>query len=324
MTIAYTDFWSDFDSQTLPLTNRIKNVVPNIKEVDDIMESDFLLFSCLGEKHWMAPDNCVKIFYTGENITPDFNACDYAIGFDWLDFGDRYLRFPLYYLYGDICDKMEKKHINIPEKLDRQFCSVTISNTNRNSIFKELFDKLSSYKKVDSGGQWSNNVGGPVKDKFSFDLNHKFSLVCENTSYPGYTTEKIVQAFAANCIPIYWGDPAIGKVFNKDAFVNVLDYSSIDGVIEKVKEIDNDDCLFMKMQRTPALLGDEYTKEKQFANLDAFFANIFKNPVAQAKRRNRDCWGRSYISTRQSLYFEKEDIPYGLKLKMLINGMLHR
>jgi len=36
-------------------------------------------------------------------------------------------------------------------------------------------------------------------------------------------TEKIVEAFAANCIPIYWGDPSISKVFNSKAFINVLD-----------------------------------------------------------------------------------------------------
>lgn len=102
MKIAYTDFWPDFNPETLPLTKLIKSL-GDIQVVESLEDTDFLLFSCMGQKHWFAPDRVVKIFYTGENITPDFNACDYAIGFDWLDFGDRYLRFPLYYHYDDIC-----------------------------------------------------------------------------------------------------------------------------------------------------------------------------------------------------------------------------
>ena len=39
--------------------------------------------------------DCVRIQCTGENIRPDFNITDYAIGFDFINFDDRYLRWPL-------------------------------------------------------------------------------------------------------------------------------------------------------------------------------------------------------------------------------------
>lgn len=39
----------------------------------------------------------IRIFYPPpENLVPDFNICDYAIGFHYLDFEDHYFRFPLY------------------------------------------------------------------------------------------------------------------------------------------------------------------------------------------------------------------------------------
>ncbi len=41
--------------------------------------------------------NTKRVFYSGENQAPDFNLFDYAIGFDELDFNDRYLRAPLYF-----------------------------------------------------------------------------------------------------------------------------------------------------------------------------------------------------------------------------------
>lgn len=310
MKIAYSDFWSDFDPSTFPLTQIIRSL-PSVEEVRDINEADFLLYSCMGEKHWFAPDNVIKIYYTGENITPDFNSCDYAIGFDKLEFGDRYLRFPLYYLYGGICEQMEVKHLKpikniVDEKTN--FCSITVSNTNRNPIFKELYEKLSLYKKIDSGGKWNNNIGGPVKDKFSFDLKHKFSIVCENSATPGYTTEKLVQAFAADCIPIYWGDPTVECVFNKKSFINVQDYSSIEDVVKRVKEIDENDQLYYEILQEKALVNEQFCKEKQMIVLKSFLSNILTCPIEKSMRRNRVGQGILYINAHRQYVKNSNDI----------------
>lgn len=324
MKIAYTDFWPDFNPEKLPLTKLI-NGLGDIRMTESLEDADFLLFSCMGQKHWFAPDHVVKIYYTGENLTPDFNACDYAIGFDWLDFGDRYLRFPLYYLYADICEKMETKHLlSVGEEMEakKDFCSVTISNADRNPIFREIFYKISSYKSVDSGGRWENNIGGPVQDKYLFDRLHKFSIVCENSSSPGYTTEKLVQAFAANCIPIYWGDPAVAKVFNKNAFINVQDYESIDDVVNKVREVDENNEIYIEMLQQPVLTDSCYSKENQLTALEKFLSNIFIYPTDSVKRRNRDFWGARYINTHRSMY-DYEKRSNWIRLKEVIYDIIH-
>ena len=130
-------------------------------------------------------------------------------------------------------------------------------------------------------------------------MKHKFSIVCENSSTPGYTTEKIVQALAANCIPVYWGDPEIKRVFNSKAFVNVQDYKSVEDVVNKVKQIDEDERLWHKMLMEPALIDDSFSKENQMKLLEIFLSNIFSVPVDRSKRRNRDCIGRKYIDDRR-------------------------
>lgn len=43
--------------------------------------------------------DCIKIMFIGENIVFDFNVCDYVIGFNYIDFGDCYLRLFLYVIY---------------------------------------------------------------------------------------------------------------------------------------------------------------------------------------------------------------------------------
>lgn len=76
-------------------------------------------------------------------------------------------------------------------------------------------------------------------------------MTFENNSQTGYTTEKIVQAFAARTSPIYWGNPDIGLEFNTAAFVNCHDYDTFDQVIQEVQAIDQDDYRYQAMFCTP-------------------------------------------------------------------------
>ncbi|MFP6238480.1 fucosyltransferase, partial [Helicobacter pylori] len=62
--------------------------------------SDLVFGSPIGSaRKILSYQNAKRVFYTGENEVPNFNLFDYAIGFDELDFNDRYLRMPLYYAH---------------------------------------------------------------------------------------------------------------------------------------------------------------------------------------------------------------------------------
>ena len=139
--------------------------------------------------------DCIRIFWTGENVIPNFNYCDYAIGFSKLSFSDRYFRYPLWAEYKPEIELTLKKQ-NLfakEESLKRSFCSTVISNANQTDGMREkMFEALSSYKPVASGGKWRNSVGGPVPDKIKFQNGYKFCLCAENTYAPGYTTEKLI------------------------------------------------------------------------------------------------------------------------------------
>lgn len=299
--IAFTDFWDGFCPEEFIADMGIADICD--VEVTDLEHADYVIYSLHGNKHWKSADRQIKIFYTVENLVPDFNACDYGIGFEWMDYGDRYLRMPLYYNYRDINELAEKTKresaVTGEESGKRRFCSITVSNANRAPIFAQLFEALSRYKSVDSGGKWRNNTGGPVKDKMAFDREHKFSIVCENSAHPGYTTEKIVQAFAAGCIPIYWGDPEIARVFNAKAFIHVRDYGSINEVVRAVQRIDGNDELYRAMLAEPILADPQYGRERQLEKLKQFFAHIFEQPLEQAQRRNRVFHGKIYLEQRR-------------------------
>jgi hypothetical protein len=109
-------------------------------------------------------------------------------------------------------------------------------------------------------------------------------LRAENTYAPGYTTEKILEAFASNCIPIYYGDPLAVQDFNPKAFINAHDFDNMDALMQRVKEIDTNDELYWQiLQESPFLPNtlEKYSDQKIYE----FFDNIFSQPLNKAKRR---------------------------------------
>jgi hypothetical protein len=155
-----------------------------------------------------------------------------------------------------------------------------VSNPNASTRI-EFFKKLSSYKGVDSGGRFLNNIEGPiptgVENKMNWMRNYKFSITFENSSYPGYTTEKLMHALITDTIPIYWGNPLAGMDFNPKAFINCHDFNSFDEVIELVKEIDQNESLYKEYLSQPYLKDNVETEFCKEENIIARFDEIISS-----------------------------------------------
>lgn len=256
---------------------------------------DYLLCSLFGDRH--LDYDCVKIFFTGENFTPDFNLYDYALGFDFIEFDDRYLRYPLWILYSDALKLALKKHENILDQdAKRGFCSFVVSNgDNAHSIREQVFDKFSEIGFVASGGAFKNNIGKRVENKNDFIKKYKFNIALENSQTKGYCTEKLFEAFAAKTIPIYWGW-GNEEFINPRSFINLDDFSTLQEAVDFIQELHHNDRKYLQMLKEPVFLHpniQKYHEEKLFN----FFENIFKQPLKQCKRIHK-------IGTRRD-YYEK-------------------
>lgn len=226
-----------------------------------------IVYSCFGTE--FLKYNCPRIFYSGENIRPDFKFCDFAFTFDYND-DKRHFRLPLFRLYFDEKDLTKVKDIKSVLDKKKGFCSFVISNYKKTEERVLFFHELSKFKEIASGGKYANNVGGPVANKRDFIRNYLFNIAFENSSYPGYTTEKIAEPWIEGCIPIYWGDPEITKEINPDCFINMHDYASFDAAIAHIKEVDASPELqtkylsapFFKNNEVPEYLQDEVIAQK--------------------------------------------------------------
>ena len=217
----------------------------------------YVLYGPFGDSHLDFDESCIRIFTTGENIRTDFNLADYGIGYDLLCFGERHLHYPLYFSCTADLNGALKKHLICDSR--PKFCAFVVSNDRADKIRGAFFEALCEYKRVDSGGAWKNNIGGAVSDKDAFLRQYKFNLCFENSAHKGYVTEKLIQAFAAGCVPIYFGDESLcdekyakfRPVFNPKAFINVHNFDSIESAIKEIERIDNDKSAFESMRKEP-------------------------------------------------------------------------
>lgn len=248
--INFCDFWSDFNYEE----NLFLNLLAPYYEVRISENPEVLFYSCFGFNHLKY--TCYKIFYTGENIRPDHKECDYSLTFDYDDYRNKNLRVP-FYRWKRIEDLINKK--KDPEQIIKaktKFCCTVVSNPNGTER-NRFFGLLSKYKKIDSGGRYLNNIGYSVKNKMEFLGDYKFVFSFENSSYPGYTTEKIVEAMLMNSLPIYWGNPLIERDFNLKSFISLHQYTSFEAAVKEIIRIDKDESLYRKYIEQPYFSNNE-------------------------------------------------------------------
>ncbi|WP_177184232.1 glycosyltransferase family 10 domain-containing protein [Pseudobutyrivibrio sp. UC1225] len=302
--IAFVDWWQGFNKEENFITNTLRELQVDFSVIDSkqrIKEVDFVFCSLMGND--FLEYDCPRILFVGENCIPDFNLYDYGIGFARMEFADRYIRYPLYAAYyRDACKKASgRTSITDDEIAAKKFCAMVVSNGDNTDGYREkLFDELSKNEKVDSGGRYRNNIGKPegVENKNRFLNGYKFSLACENTNAPGYITEKIVEAYAAGTIPIYWGAGDVVEDFNEKAFINCNDFMSEKDVADYVIKINNDDKLYREIYEQP-LWKDGWD---EISELDNTFKSWLYSIVTQDKnqyfRRNRCGWTKTYENDR--------------------------
>jgi len=67
---------------------------------------------------------------------------------------------------------------------------------------------------------------GLAGDKPTLLAGYRFSLVFENTRFPGYISEKLFDCFFARCIPIYSGAPDVAQYVPPAAFIDARQFTT--------------------------------------------------------------------------------------------------
>ncbi len=250
------------------------------KILDKYPDIKISLFSVFGNRFIIdLPNSDIKIFFTGENIDLQHNLryrdhalnknIDLAMGFDYLN-NNRYLRFPLWVIYYFPPEFTEKdiilrcNELSFHKLTERTKFASHVSRYDHLGIRREMCESLSAIEKVDCDGLFMNN-NDDLKTKYGdkkhlYLKNYKFNLCPENSNSDGYVTEKIFEAIAAGCIPVYWGsnNNPEPEILNHNAifFWNKNTDSNNDLIIKEIKHLNENPKLLKEFMMQPRLKPD--------------------------------------------------------------------
>ena len=202
-----------------------------------------------------------NIWFTGENQRPPQGQWDGTFSFDsklnklnnvylplWMLSSTNLMRSTKVTLWKqevpEISSLLKKRVLKLPRK---KFCCSFIGKTYAMRL--HALEELSKISAVDVFGQSVRNVCEyPGKEAAVY----KFCLCFENDVYPGYVTEKALEAYIAGTVPLYFGHDIEGYL-NPKAILNLLDFPNISEWVKYVKEVHSNEKLYKHHFEQPIL-----------------------------------------------------------------------
>jgi len=86
-------------------------------------------------------------------------------------------------------------------------------------------------------GQRFPSHRGTVPSKHVVMKQYKFAICYENAVFPGYVTEKILDALSAGCIPVYLGAPDVTNIIPPETFVDKRQFKSYADLYDYLKNM---------------------------------------------------------------------------------------
>ena len=214
------------------------------------------MYSIFGDEPNLTKEpNVLNVQFSGESYYNDTSKFDINL-IPAEKTSDNIIVF-LYAIFHILHTNMDINKLLVKRKLTTmptKFCLFSVSNggcKERNDMFNEL----SKYKKVDSCGKFMNNSDNCPEDHYSkkyFDFisNYKFMICFENKTQPNYFTEKLINAYYNNTIPIYWGCSNIEDYVDMKSILYLppkYTEADMNQLIEKIAYLDNNDQAYREM-----------------------------------------------------------------------------
>jgi hypothetical protein len=187
----------------------------------------------------------VTLFHTSENLRHDYLLCDYALSFDLGVENSRHCRLPYWmemvnWEHEGIVGNENIRFGRVLEldRLMRPLGEAFLQKPRQAALFaSHMREPRSSLMKAVAklipvqgfGPAFDKNIAHHLHSGFSKEnhlKNFAFNLCPENSMYPGYYTEKVPEAFMADCLPLAWADSNVKIDFNPKAIVNLADMMS--------------------------------------------------------------------------------------------------
>lgn len=222
----------------------------DLSEVDVVVFYAFeeeVILKCLRHK-------CIKIYVMlePETVVPvngrEFqnrllDCFDYILSYNELFDSDRIIKSMMPYSFCNVVSEEYKREGIVLISSNKKSRENASAYDERIRLIDFLNENEGCFRLYGSG--WDSSIKaykGLCKDKLLVAEKSRFMICMENTtSVPGYITEKIFDAFASGCIPIYFGTDSIKKYLNPNAYICLSDFSTYDELIKCLKNLSDEE-----------------------------------------------------------------------------------
>jgi hypothetical protein len=242
-------FWPDFNSYDNQILDYFRYSSPDLvfETTEDHRCADIVVTSCYGNST-IKPDQApgLRILFLGENVRPSFSSFDLSLSFDICSYLGRNIHFPLWLLEIDVFNRNKP----YPDRVVHPVSSFTSASNidlgqripaiafigNNCEPFRYNLLNLLSSKGIPVDYYGSSHR--PVRDKFDLLSRYRLTLAFENSYYPGYITEKSLQAYISKTPALFWGCDMPGHFISRNSlFHNVHTHDDPASVIRMVSSL---------------------------------------------------------------------------------------
>ena len=269
--ICLTNFWTGFEFKGSFIENLINfSCEDNFEIIKNGENADVVISSVFGNVRY-AKEKTIYLIW--ENRRPDFRVCKYALSMDIDDYYGKNCYLPVWYgkirwpgfKYKFLSDNNNPHNQedlislnsltskrNLEALKDKtKFCGIIAANPEILRMNLTLFIS-NFYKKIDGFGPAFNKF--EKRSKRDILREYKFCLCPENSIYPGYMTEKLIEAWDAGAVPLWSGLNIAGSNINQNAFLNYQNFDQMNEFIKKIILLDQNFEEYIDIYEQPLFL----------------------------------------------------------------------
>jgi hypothetical protein len=200
------------------------------------------------------------LWFTGENVRPPSRGFDGTLSFDVDTLGGLNAYCPLWWysvgtlgaagsLFMEPAPRLEKLLLpRLGAHRPPEFAAAFINNPQ-----PMRFHAIRALERVGAVEVFGRAVGKTIPNKADLAGRYRYVLCFENDLYPGYVTEKPIEAWSMGAVPLWWGSDPAGYL-NPQALINAADFASLQEFAASVRHLDEDADAYQRVIDQPLLV----------------------------------------------------------------------
>jgi hypothetical protein len=186
------------------------------------------------------------LWFTGENVRPPSRGWNATLSFDLDSLGGANAYCPLWWYSVGTLGEAHSLFMHPAPTIEQLLQPRVGASTPEGFVAAFInnpqpmrFHAIRALEQVGKVDVFGRAVGKSIPNKAELAGRYRYILCFENDLYPGYVTEKPIEAWSMGAVPLWWGSDPSGYL-NPQAVINAAGFASLQEFAAAVSHLDED------------------------------------------------------------------------------------